>query len=609
MRTRFASLARDNMRIRFASDLIHSSPMGATATGKLADTPLAHVLIYARNRRLSGRLELTAKNDRKATVVLWRGRISAVETTPVGLVPGGYFGTVAYELGFIDAATLDTTLAEIAKSKRLHGELLIEKKKIDAVQRDQALVEQIHRKVHFLFGLDDETTSYAFWDAKSPADPPISTDLIGPVWRGIRDYPPLKFVTETVRRIGDAAVRISPTAGENPSKPRLPPQEAALIAAVGKRPMTLAEMKASTELSPGHVDLLAYLLVIAKIIESVSGARTHPSTGALPVTSPSGPLPRTVSGEVRSASTPSSERDLRSAPSSERVLRNPGHISSTKIPAYKAPNAMQIATPANAFVPAPSAATTTNTSTLGSVRTPAELGLAGVKTRAQTIESEDYFQVLGLNDGASAEAVRAAYMRLAKTWHPDKLVVDFFPVRPDVAKIFNHMTNAQKTLTDPDARRAYLAARRPKTEVRTRVVIMKEVEAAFLTKSFELAVKLTQELIVMDADDAEAIALQAWAEARAGDASEDELKTALVKMDRAINVDRTSAPAVFHRGLVQKRLNNVFGAFRDFARAMQLDPTHIDAEREVRLFAMRAKKGSGEHKLAVDVLQKLGKNK
>lgn len=566
--------------------------MAATASGKLADTPLAHVLIYARNRRLSGRLELIAKNDQRAVVVLWRGRITSVETSPTGLVPGGYFGSVCYELGFIDAATLDQTLAEIAKTKRLHGELLVERGKIDVVQRDQALVEQIHRKIHYLFGLDDETTSYAFWDASNPIDPPISTDLIGPVWRGIRDYPPLRFVMETVRRIGDLAVRISPTAGENPSKPRLPPQEAALVAAIAKRPMTLAEMKASTELSASHVDLLAYLLVIAKIIEAVSGARTHPSTGALPVTSPSGPIPRTNSVEI--AGPP---------------LRSPGHISSTKIPAYRAPSAAAIATPAQAFSPAPAAVSTTNTSSLGSVRTPAELGLDGIKARADKIESEDYFQVLGLNEGASSEAVRAAYMRLVKTWHPDKLVVDFFPARGDVAKVFNHMTAAQKTLTDPDARGKYLASRRPKNEARTRPTIMKEVIAALHAKSFELAVKLTQEMLGLDPDDAEALAMQGWAEARAGDGSEEELKTALVKIDRAVNTDRTSAPAHFYRGLAQKRLNNGGAAFRDFARAVQLDPSHTDAEREVRLFAMRAKKGSGEHRLALELLEKLDRAK
>lgn len=555
--------------------------MGPAASGKLADTPLAHALIYARNRRLSGRLELSAKEQRAATIVLWRGRITSVETTPRGLVPGGYFGTVAYELGFIDAPTLDTTLAEIAKSKRLHGEVLIEKRKLTTEQRDQALVEQIHRKIHFLFGLDDETTTYAFWDAKTVVDPPISTDLVGPVWRGIRDYPPLKFVAETVRRIGDNALRVAPSAAENPSKPRLPPHETALVELLEHRPMSLAEMKAIAVLPPGNVDLLAYLLVIAKHIEAVSGARTHPSTGALPVASPSGPVVRPHTG--------------------------PGYISSTKIPAYRPPTANQIATPSQPFSPVNVAA---NTSTLGTLRTPAELGLDGVRERAEKIEQEDYFQMLGVGEGASAEAVRASYMRLAKTWHPDKLVRDFFPVRAEVAKVFSHMTTAQATLTEPDARAAYLAARRPKSdEARTRPTIMKEIEAAFVTKAFEHIVKLTHELITLNADDAEAIALQGWADVRAGDASEEELRMALVKMDRAVNVDRTSAPAHFHRGLLHKRLNNGSSAFRDFARTVQLDPRHTEAEREVRLFAMRAKKGSGEHKLAVDVLEKIGRNR
>ena len=81
----------------------------------------------------------------------------------------------------------------------------------------------------------------------------------------------------------------------------------------------------------------------------------------------------------------------------------------------------------------------------------------------------------------------------------------------------------------------------------------------------------------------------------------------LVKLDRAVNIDRTSSHAVYHRGLVQKRLANLPAAFRDFARALQLDPTHLEAEREVRIFAMRARKGSGEHKLVAPLIEKLGK--
>lgn len=574
--------------------------MTPSATGKLSDTPLAHALIYARNRRLSGRLDLATSGNRRASIAIWRGRIASVTTTPPGLVPNAFFGVTAYELGFIDQPTLDETLLVIAKTKRLHGEILIERKKLTPEYRDHTLVEQIHRKVHHLFSFDDETTTYAFYDDRGTTDPPLSVELVGPVWRGVRDYPPLRVVAETVRRVGENQLRLLSSAEDKHMKPRLPPLESAIMARLAEGPKTLAELKAGTELPAGNVDLLAYLLVIAKHIESVSGERMHPSTGALPVQMPSGPVP----------------------------IRSPGAISSTRIPAYTAPTPKQLATPAQAFSPTPlpnmkpiatpaqpfspiALAAAKTTASLVTVRSPAELGLEGITERAKVIDKDDYFTVLGLPDGASAEAVRASYMRLAKTWHPDKLVVDFFSVRGDVAKVFSQMTLAQNVLTDPEARRAYIAARRPQQQQhnapRTRDLVMREVTAAFAARNFELAAKLCQELITANGDDAEALALQAWADVRAGDASEEEHKMALLKTERAVNVDRTSASAHYHRGLVQKKLNNALAAFRDFARAVQLDPTHTDAEREVRIFAMRAKKGSGEHKLAVDVLQKIEK--
>ena len=116
--------------------------MTPSATGTLASTPLAHALVYARNRRLSGHLELSTDEGQEARITLWRGSITMVQTVPLAMCPGAFFGAVAYELGFIDSSTLDTTLLEIAKTRRLHGEILIEKKAITVAQRDEVLVEQ-----------------------------------------------------------------------------------------------------------------------------------------------------------------------------------------------------------------------------------------------------------------------------------------------------------------------------------------------------------------------------------------------------------------------------------------------------------------------------------
>lgn len=64
-----------------------------------------------------------------------------------------------------------------------------------------------------------------------------------------------------------------------------------------------------------------------------------------------------------------------------------------------------------------------------------------------------------------------------------------------------------------------------------------------------------------------------------------------------MNLDRTCERALYLRGCIAKKLGKLAAAFRDFARVVHLNPRHVDATREVRLFEMRARKGSGEHPL------------
>ena len=245
--------------------------------------------------------------------------------------------------------------------------------------------------------------------------------------------------------------------------------------------------------------------------------------------------------------------------------------------------------------------------TLAALKTPAEYGVQGIVERAETVEDEDYFTVLGVADGASDEAVRAAYVRLAKTWHPDKLPIDFHPIRTEVARIFSQMTKAQRVLCDGEERRMYLGLRDSRAQQieRPREEVMRDVDHAMTLRNFELAMTLCDELTRKDGDDVEALAKHAWATTRAGEVSEEELRIALVKLDRAVNSDRTCDEAVYYRGLVNKRLGNAPSAARDFARAVQLNTKHVGAEREVRLYAMRVKKGSGEHKLIAPIIEKL----
>lgn len=44
-----------------------------------------------------------------------------------------------------------------------------------------------------------------------------------------------------------------------------------------------------------------------------------------------------------------------------------------------------------------------------------------MERRLKSVEASDPFQVLGVGRGSSAEAIREAYLRLAKAYHPDRL--------------------------------------------------------------------------------------------------------------------------------------------------------------------------------------------
>lgn len=627
----------------------------AAATGSLVTTPLPHVLVYARNRRLTGILELTAgsseappssargssgpppsRRDRTRTergvVSFWRGRVTDARTTPVV----DHLGAVLYELGYVDLATMNETLLELAKTGKRHGEILVERGVLTAAQRDEALVEQTCRRVHALFGLP-RASSFAFYDAAPSKDAPaLILDPMAPTWRGIREEPPRAQIEEVLERVRNAAFQLI---NEAPlGAIGFTGEEANLCKALTARPLTLAEMRALTSLDERRVELFAYLLLIGKCIEPIAPAQARPSTSSIraarpsshvmraappvssssalpaqPGSSPSLPisqsrptLPISTPAPPPSAReltpTPPSARELTPTPRSAQALRDTG--ISAPPPGYPSMS-FKVSPPVQVTVSVPPPASGTNPTS-----SPEELGAAGIAARAAAVDEEDYFQALGLDDGASVEAVRAAYFQLAKLWHPDRLPRALEGSREGVEKIFAHLTRAQRTLTDDDARRGWLTTRNARSAgpQRSRGDVVGDIELALQRRNFAFAEDEARKLSELDSEDAEAQALLAWAMARAGEAPEDVLRAAIIALDKAITNDRYCERAFYYRGMVSKKLGNVIAAFRDFSRTVQLNPKHVDAEREVRLMEMRARRGSGEHALG-DLLARVRSKK
>jgi hypothetical protein len=363
----------------------HRKASTANASGTFAQTPLANALVYIRNKKLTGVLELRAPGGREAKIDLWRGMIAHIATTPAV----ARFGSVVYEMGLIDAATLDSSGVDSLKQQKPQADLLVDSGKIDTRQRDEAQLEQIRRRVHHTFTYPADTR-FAFTEAMpAAAEPRILVDPLAPVWRGLLDFPPKDDVAHVLEKIANQPLRmVSESALERAG---LIGEEKRICEALTLEPMTVAELRSFARVPANRVDLLVYLLVIAKCATTEA-----PLAGAT---------------------------DVAVEPSKKRSFRLSGSMASVE--------------------GGPSVVDDVMAAPIG----PIDLGVEGIKKRAASLAFESPYDALGLREGASVEAARAAYVRLAKIWHPDRLPLELEPVQAEVTRIYVHVRDSFRAIT------------------------------------------------------------------------------------------------------------------------------------------------------------------
>lgn len=583
-----------------------------TAEGTLAARPLAHLLVYTRTRRLTGRLVLRSPEGGGGAIAMWNGNIAAAWTAP----PSTYFAAVAVELGFVDATTAEATLRDAMGQKRLHGELLVERGKITAAQRDQALSEQTARKVHKLLSLPPASMFQFFEDPASPSQPPLALDAALPVWRGIRDGSSDKSVRDVVAPFLIAQLRVVDEASF--ARAGFSPQEKVIAQALKARPMSITQIRAQFPAFPHEkLDRIIYFLLIIKAAEASMNIATPQSVPGGPAgVVPGGRgamAPEAIAAALKQSMRPAAPPP--SMPPSTGALRNsaapaypsgPTGVSKSAPPPRVSGSVPPLNMPAQSRVPSfrketghigtPQASPATSSAAQSEPKAPpgpADLGVAGITARARNVEEEEPAVTLGLSGEPTIEAAKAAYFRLVKLWHPDRIPGELATVREDVGKIFVQMTKAHQTLTDPESRRAYLLVKNAKPVVAAgppRRDVIRFIDITLNKKDFGLAGEEAKRLLAANPRDAEAQALVAWIGSAAGEGPEAAIRGALPLLDRAVNDDPDCTRAVFYRGMIHKRLGNTNGAYRDFVRAVQNDPKHVDAAREVRIHEMRAKK-------------------
>lgn len=362
----------------------------ADAIGTLADVPISHALIHLRNKRLSGVLDLRAPFGMHAWVALWCGHVVTINTTPTV----ARFGTVVYEMKLIDAATLDATTVQSAREGRPQAEILVERGLLAAEDQERVAIEQTRRRIQHLFTLPPATT-FSFREARpSKTSPSVTVDVLAPVWRSMRDAAPRWRVREVLDHVGDRPLRaIDEDVAE---AAELDADESAVWETLAISPRTVTELLRVSDLPETRLETLVYFLLLARSVETIDGVRPAPATSTeMWAVSAPGDLPRATS---------------RPPPRSESSARISSRSSAL------------------------------------------ELTPEAVRRRAEHLAEESTYETLGLEQGASVEAVRAAWFRLGRVWNPAKLPPHLEEVRSEVERIYAHMTDAYRALSEGEHR-------------------------------------------------------------------------------------------------------------------------------------------------------------
>jgi curved DNA-binding protein CbpA len=621
--------------------MLHPKPANLpepSATGVLAKKPLAHLLIYAVDRKLSGTFELADETGTSVQVVVIDGNVARVGTSDSVT----FLGHVLYENGYIDDAQLSTSLAEVAATKRLHGQVLLSQKLITLPQLAEGLRQQRARKLQHAFSLGPRTSFAFYTDVDLVGERPNDVepmDSLTCLWRGVREHPSWDHVRATITRVGGRAVRLREGLTDAASLARLGLEhgEIQAIECLRVKACSIPELAIVGGLTIQATDLLAYFLIISKLVEVTdridTSSMTPPASSRIPILNTpggafaSGEYARKISFSM-TAVTPDAGKLRIPSPVPSRVPSPmPGRLPSpmpgrlmpppmnpSSIPPGRAtgtstgtgtgtdgpPSAPGTSSsiPARKMTPVPgSVAPQSASSPPGSGTAPPPSSDTARRTsileRAKWIDKEDYFKMLMVSREAMTEEIREAFLRAAKVWHPEALPASLADVKIECDRVFRKITEAYETLADPVKRRQYERAIGNKIRESAEADhILSEAQMHLTLGDRAQAEVLARKALVASQGMPDATALLVYLEAtdpRRG--TLEHLRASLKMIDMAITKDPLCKRGHFYRAEIKKRLEDHEGAIRDLRTAVANDPHDPEPERELLVYEKKVREG------------------
>ncbi len=208
----------------------------------------------------------------------------------------------------------------------------------------------------------------------------------------------------------------------------------------------------------------------------------------------------------------------------------------------------------------------------------------------------DHFAVLGVPRTATADEVKAAFVELAKVFHPDRLPESLRHLAGKTRAIFEAVRVAYETLQNESRRGTYEATVRaekppPKTTNPAEEAsdASKRADILLRKRDYAAAEHGYHQAFLIDPK-ATYLAAEAWA-IYMDPNRRDQAARAKQMMADAAKKDPNCDRAHYQLGVIARVEGDMDRAEKHFREAVRLNPKHPEANQELRLIQMRRKKG------------------
>lgn len=487
-------------------------------------------------------------------------------------------GTVLVNARMITAEQLQQ--AEAAR-ERFGGDLLAALFGSGILQPATAFTQLAQRATHLLYkGLYAEAGSFTYEEKELP---PQKAMPLGNRWALLSDFVRRIPAAELKRRLYPALqLPIMKSGGlVAPTELRLTPHEVRVLGVIdGVRSLTQLARDMPQDVE--HLLRVAYLL---KELDGVSFAavRTPPPAAA--------PKPAAPEAKPPAATTPPPAAAPKPPPTvaAKPAAPKPPPAVAAKpaaAPAAPKPPPTVAAKPAAPSAPAAPAAPSA----------PATVDLAALRQQLATLKEQNHFERLGLKQDAEGSAVKIAYFRLAKLYHPDTLPPGASPEQEKLtADIFAAIGDAYRVLSDDKSRKEYLEelkAGGSGGEVDVAAILQAEElfrKGTIFVKNrkYAEAVGFFNEAISLNAEEPEFHIWRAYARFLSAPDKKTAQPAAFREIQDALKKNERIAPGHYFLGVIAKMCGDASGALKHFKRCVEIQPDHIDAQREIRLAAQK----------------------